>query len=99
MENIFLVKIQTNVNQRKHVHNSFLLEVSHTIKIQNFDHQNWSDFFLYKNLFFFATLNWVFKCHISACRFLYAGFYCVALTDLRGDFVRVSLVSGAKFVC
>ena len=31
---------------------------SHTIKIQNFDHQNWSDFFLYKNLFFFATLNW-----------------------------------------
>ena len=54
--------------------------------------------FLDKNLFFFATLNWVFKCHISACRFLYAGFYCVALTDLRGDFVRVPLVSGAKFV-
>ena len=45
MENIFLVKIQTNVNQRNHVHNSFLAEVSHTIKIQIFDHQNWSDFF------------------------------------------------------
>ena len=46
MENIFLVKIQKNVNQRKHIHNIFLSEVSHTIKIQNFDHQNWSDFFL-----------------------------------------------------
>ena len=45
MENIFLVKIQTNVNQRNHVHNSFLSQVSHTIKIQNFDHQNWGDFF------------------------------------------------------
>ena len=30
MKNIFLVKIQTNVNQRKHIHNNFLLEVSHT---------------------------------------------------------------------
>ena len=74
MENIFLVKIQTIVNQRKHRHNNFLSEVSHTIKIQNFDHQNWSDF-LFKNLFFFARLNrflcfWVFKCQISACRFL-----------------------------
>ena len=38
MENIFPVKIQTNVNQRKHIHNNFLWEVSHTIKIQNFDH-------------------------------------------------------------
>ena len=45
VENIFLVKIQTNVNQRKHIHNNFLSEVSLTIKIQNFDHQNWSDFF------------------------------------------------------
>ena len=41
MENTFPVKIQTNVNQRKHIHN-FLPEVSHTIKVQNFDHQNWS---------------------------------------------------------
>ena len=39
MENIFLVKIQTNVNQRKHIHNNFLSEVSHTVKIQNFDRQ------------------------------------------------------------
>ena len=51
----FLVKIQTNVTQRKHIHDTFLSEVSHTIKIQNFDHENWSDF-LYKNLFFFARL-------------------------------------------
>ena len=57
MENIFLVRIPKNVNQRKHIHNNLLSEVSHTIKIQNFDHQNWSDFFVYKNLFFFARLN------------------------------------------
>ena len=56
MKNTFLVKIQTNVNQRNHVHNSFFSEVSHTIKIQNFDHQNWSDFFLYNTLYFFARL-------------------------------------------
>ena len=37
MENIFLVKIQRNVNKRKHIHNNFLSEVSHTIKIQNFE--------------------------------------------------------------
>ena len=42
----FLVKIQTNVNQRKHIHNNLLSKVSHTIKIiENFDHQSWSDFF------------------------------------------------------
>ena len=45
MENIFFVKIQTNVNQRNHTHENFLSEVSHTINIRNFDHQNWSDFF------------------------------------------------------
>ena len=44
MENIFLVKIQTNVNQRKHIHNNFLSEVYHTIKIQK--NQNWSDSFV-----------------------------------------------------
>ena len=44
MENIFLVKIQTNVNQRKHIHNNFLAEVYHTIKIQK--NQNWSDSFV-----------------------------------------------------
>ena len=57
MENIFLEKIQTTVNQRKHIHNNVLSEVPHTIKIQNFDHQNCSDFFLQKNLFFFARVN------------------------------------------
>ena len=46
MENILLVKIQTNVNQRKHIHNNLLSKVSHTIKIDNFDHQNWSDCFV-----------------------------------------------------
>ena len=46
MANRFLVKIQTNVDQRKHIHNNFLSQVSHTIKIQNFDHQNWRDSFV-----------------------------------------------------
>ena len=46
MENRFLAKIQTEVNQRKHIDSNFLSEVSHTIKIQNFNHQNWSDLFV-----------------------------------------------------
>ena len=33
----------------------------------------------------------------NSSKILICGFYCIALTDLRGDFVRVSLVSGAKF--
>ena len=71
MENIFLVKIQTNVNQRKHVHNSFLSEVSHTIKIQNF----WPSklkWFLFCIRTYFSLLGWTgsYICHISACRFL-----------------------------
>ena len=92
MKNLFLLKIQTSVQQRKHIHNNFLSIVSRTTKIQNFDHQNWSDFFCcccfflffwYKNLCFFARLKrvlyfWLFNCQISACRFLYAGFYCIA---------------------
>ena len=59
MENILLVKIQTNVNQRKHIHNNLLSKVSHTIKMDNFDHQNWSDRqVLYKSLFiFFARVH------------------------------------------
>ena len=40
MENILLVKIQTNVNQRKHTHNNLLSKVSQKIKIDNFDHNN-----------------------------------------------------------
>ena len=49
----FLVKIQTNANQRKHIrHNNLLSKVSHTIKIiENFDHQNWSDFFVQEPIF------------------------------------------------
>ena len=46
MENILLVKIQTNVNQRKRIHNNLLSKVSHTIKIDYFDLQNWSDCFV-----------------------------------------------------
>ena len=47
------------------------------VKSQNSDHQNWSDFLLYKNLFFFDRLNWflflgvILKCQIfSAGRLL-----------------------------
>ena len=50
------MKIQTNVNQRNDIHESFLSEVSRTINIRNFDHQT-CDFVLYKNLFFFSKLN------------------------------------------
>ena len=46
MENILLVKLQTNVNQRKHIHYYLFSKVSHTIKIENFDRQNWSDCFV-----------------------------------------------------
>ena len=77
MENILLVKIQTNVNQRKHMHNTFcqkrlLMQLklrSLTVKI--------GVIVLYKDLhvFFFARLNrflyfWALQCQISACRFL-----------------------------
>ena len=47
MENILLVKIQTNVNQRKHIYAQYLLsKASHAIKIEKFDRQNWSDCFV-----------------------------------------------------
>ena len=46
MKKRFLVKIQTNVNQRNHIHQNSLSEVSHIIKIQNFNHQNWSELFV-----------------------------------------------------
>ena len=70
------MKIQTNVNQRKQIQNNFLSEVSHTIKIQNFDHQNWSDFFVKEPIFpcqaeHVLIFLGIFKCQISACRFLY----------------------------
>ena len=45
MRKKFPVKVQTSVNQRNHIHHNSLSEVSHTIKIQNFNHQNWSDLF------------------------------------------------------
>ena len=55
MENRLLAKIQTDVNQRKHIRNNFLSEVSHTIKILNFNHQNWSDVFVQERIFLFQT--------------------------------------------
>ena len=74
------------MNQRKHIHNNLLskVNVSHTIKIEKLDHQDWTDFFLYKNLFFFARLNrFLHFGYLNAkfqpggsyiIRFLYAGF-------------------------
>ena len=63
MENIFLVKIQTNVNQRKH--------------IQDFDLKTVGvSFFCIRTCFSLPgrrgsfSYFWVFKCQISACRFL-----------------------------
>ena len=55
MENIFLVKIQTNVNLKKRKQYLFVRSFSHNIKIQNFDIQI-RVIFLDKNLFFFARL-------------------------------------------
>ena len=45
MENIFLVKIQTNVNQRRDIHDNFLSEVSHTINIRIFEGSKLERFF------------------------------------------------------
>ena len=79
MKNTLLVKIQTNVNQRKHIHNNLLSKVSHTIKIENLTIKI-GVICLYKNLFFFARPNrflyvWVFKCQISACRSYVRAFF------------------------
>ena len=45
---IFVLKMdrQTCMTPALYTHYNFLSEVSHTIKIQNFDHQNWSEFFV-----------------------------------------------------
>ena len=87
MENILLVKFQTNVNQRKHIHNNLLSKVSDTIKSRILTIKI-GVIVLYKNLFFFAGLNrflyfCVFKCQFSASRFLYAGFYCIVSEVLK----------------
>ena len=71
MENVLLVKFQTNVNQRKH-----LSKVSDTNKSRiNILTIKIGVIVLYKNLFFFPGLNrflyfWVLKCQFSASRFL-----------------------------
>ena len=62
MENIFLVKIQTNVNQRRDIHDNFLSEVSHTINIRIFEGSKleWF-FFLYKDQYF-SLPGWTGSC-------------------------------------
>ena len=83
MENIFLVKIPQKCKYTvTFCQNS---EVSHTIKIQNFEHQNLSDY-LYKKLFYLNRFLYfgVFKFQISACRFLYVE--CLLYSIYFGDF-------------
>ena len=82
MSNIFLVKIQTNVNQRKHVHNSFFSEVSHTIKSRILTIKIEVISFLYKNLFFFARLN----------GFLYLSHFSLQVLKSLGSYMRVFTV-------
>ena len=73
MENIFLVGIQTNVNQRKQKFLTQLKSRILTIKIGVI-------FFLYKNLFFFARLNrFLYYCYYIT-RFWYVGFNCIPHT-------------------
>ena len=98
MENILLVKIQTNVNQRKHIHNNLLSKVSHTIKIENLTIKI-GVICLYKNLFFFARLNrflyvWVFKCQISACGSYVRAFF---FFKYNFTFIDKTYITVAKF--
>ena len=74
MEKILLVKIQTNVNQRKHMHNTLCQKLLVPLKSRILTIKI-GLIVLCKNLFFFARLNrllyfWVFKCQSSAFRFL-----------------------------
>ena len=58
MENILLVKIQTNVNQRKHMHNTFCQKLLMQLKLRSLTVKI-GVIVLYKDLhvFFFARLN------------------------------------------
>ena len=76
MENMLLVKIQTNVNQRKHMHNTFCQKFLMELKLRSLTVKI-GVIVLCKDLhvFFFARLNrflyfWALQCQISACRFL-----------------------------
>ena len=76
MENILLVKIQTNVNQRKHMHDTFCQKLLMELKLRSLTVKI-GVIVLCKDLhvFFFARLNrflyfWALQCQISACRFL-----------------------------
>ena len=55
MENILLVKIQTNVNHRKHMHNTFCQKLLTQLKLTILTIKI-AVIVLYKNLFFFARL-------------------------------------------
>ena len=51
MENMFLVKIQTNVNLKKWAQYLFVRSFSHNVKIQNFDIQIRVIFFGWEPIF------------------------------------------------
>ena len=86
MENILLVKIQANVNQRKHTLNNRLSKVSHYYNrevwpskwewlfcIRNyFSFPGWTSSYIfgYSNAKFQPVRSWI-------TRFLYAGFHCM----------------------
>ena len=87
MENIFLVKIQTNVNQWRHIHNNFCQNFLAQLKSRIFTIKIGVIFFCIRIYFSLpgwtgSFIFWVFKCHISGCRFLitrflHLGFYCI----------------------
>ena len=105
MESILLAKNKCeskkmwNVNQRKHIHNNLLskINISHTIKIEKFDHQDWTDFFCIRTYFslpgwtgsyIFGYLNAKFQPLGSyIIRFLYVGFTVIQ----KGSSVRGTL--------
>ena len=69
MENILLVKLQTNVNQRKHIHNNLLSNFLTRLKSRILTIKIGVTV-LNKDLLFFARLNrfvyfWVCKCQIQ----------------------------------
>ena len=87
----------TNVNQSKHnyAHEFFF------VKSQNSDHQNWSDFLLYKNLLFFDRLVLIFGVNFE-CQIFSAGrllnrwvlivcFYCTGINFIDSRYATTRL--------
>ena len=111
MESILLAKNKCeskkmwNVNQRKHIHNNLLskINISHTIKIEKFDHQDWTDFFWIRTDFslpgwtgsyIFGYLNAKFQPLGSyIVRFLFVGFTVIQ----KGSSVRGTLTKRRGF--